>query len=170
MSGTSLQMTFGGGPLVRHLARLAARQEWTKARREIGEFMRGDIQDNLDGQKLFDGRPMPQSKAAIQRRGKTLIKDHHLYDSYTYNLVRGGLEVGSDKVYAAIQHFGGQTRAHVINARPGSALKTPFGLFKSVYHPGSKIAARPVMGIAIRQELQIGYIVSQAIKDIEAAQ
>ncbi|MDR3370714.1 phage virion morphogenesis protein [Rhodoferax sp.] len=148
MAGTALTMTFEDGPLVRHLARLSARQEWTKARRDIGEFMVGDIQDNLDGQKLFDGSPMPQSKAAIKRRGKTLIKDHHLYDSYTYNLVGGGLEVGSNKVYAAIQHFGGET---------GRGHKT-------------KIEARPVMGIAIRQELQIGYIVSQAIRDIERAQ
>lgn len=170
MSGTALEMTFDDGPLVRHLARLSARQEWTKARREIGEYMRGDIQDNLDGQKLFDGGAMPQSQAAIERKGKTLIKDHHLYDSYTFNLTRGGLEVGSAKVYAAIHHFGGQTRPHVIHARPGSALKTPFGLFKSVNHPGSKIGARPVMGVATRQEQQIGYIVTQALKDIEAAQ
>jgi phage gpG-like protein len=170
VSGTSLQIKFEDGPLVRHLARLSVRQEWTKARREIGEFMRGDIQDNIDEQKLFDGSPMPQSKAAIKRRGKTLIQDHHLYDSYTYNLRAGGLEVGSNKVYAAINHFGGQTRPHVIKARPGSALKTPFGLFKSVNHPGSKIEARPVMGFGDRQQLQIGRIVAQSIKDIENAQ
>lgn len=149
MSGTALEMRFEDGPLVRHLARLSARQEWTKARREIGEYMRGDIQDNLDGQKLFDGSAMPQSKAAIERKGKTLIKDHHLYDSYTFNLTRGGVEVGSAKVYAAIHHFGGET------GRPGHR-----------FH----MIARPVMGIATRQALQIGYIVTQALKDIEAAQ
>ena len=148
MSGTSLQMTFADGPLVRHLARLSARQEWTKARREIGEFMVGDIQDNLDGQRLFDGSPMPQSKAAIKRRGKTLIKDHHLYDSYTFNLVRAGLEVGSNSVYARIHHSGGET------GRTGHRFR---------------MQARPVMGIAIRHELQIGYIVTQSIKDIENA-
>lgn len=149
MTGTALSMKFEDGPLRSHLARLSARQEWTKARREIGEYMKADIQDNLDGQKLFDGGAMPQSKAAIERKGKTLIKDHHLYDSYTFNLKQGGLEVGSNSAYASIHHFGGET------GRPGHR-----------FH----MAARPVMGVAIRQELQIGYLVSQAIRDIESAQ
>ena len=148
MTGTALGMKFEDGPLRSHLARLSARREWAKARREIGEFMVGDIQDNLDGQKLFDGGAMPQSKAAIKRKGKTLIKDHHLYDSYVYQLARGGVEVGSAKAYAAIHHFGGET------GRPGHRFQ---------------MLARPVMGIATRQELQLGYLVIQAIKDIESA-
>ena len=149
MTGTALGMKFEDGPLRSHLARLSARREWAKARREIGEFMVGDIQDNLDGQKLFDGGAMPQSKAAIKRKGKTLIKDHHLYDSYVYQLAHGGVEVGSAKAYAAIHHFGGET------GRSGHRFQ---------------MLARPVMGVAIRQELQIGYLVTQAIKDIENAQ
>lgn len=146
MTGTALNMKFEDGPLLSHLARLSARQEWTKARREIGEFMVGDIQDNLDRQKLFDGSAMPQSKAAIKRRGKTLIDEHHLYDSYVYQLARGGLELGSAKVYAAINHFGGET------GRPGHRFQ---------------MLARPVMGIAIRQELQIGYLLIKSIKDMQ---
>ena len=149
MTGTALTIKFEDGPLRSHLARLSARQEWTKARRDIGEFMVGDIQDNLDGQKLFDGGAMPQSKAAIKRKGKTLIKDHHLYDSYVYQLANGGVELGSAKAYAAINHFGGQT------GRSGHRLQ---------------MLARPVMGIATRQELQLGYLVTQAIRDIENAQ
>lgn len=149
MTGTALTIKFEDGPLVSHLARLSARQEWTTARREIGEFMVGDIQDNLDGQKLFDGGAMPQSKAAIERKGKTLIKDHHLYDSYVFQLARGGVEVGSAKAYAAIHHFGGETG--------GSGHRF-------------QMLARPVMGIAVRQELQLGYLLIQAIKDIENAQ
>nr|WP_242472863.1 phage virion morphogenesis protein [Rhodoferax fermentans] len=128
-----------------HLARLVIfdHGKFGGVRREIGEFMRGEIQDNLDGQKLFDGSPMPQSKAAVKRRGKTLIKDHHLYDSYTYNLIDSGLEVGSEKVYAAIHHFGGET------GRPGHRFT---------------LQARPVMGIGPRQELAIGDYVFAAIR------
>lgn len=146
MTGTALSMKFEDGPLRSHLARLSARQEWTKTRRQIGEFMVGDIQDNLDGQKLFDGGSMPQSKAAIKRRGKTLIKDHHLYDSYVYQLAHGGVEVGSAKAYAAINHFGGET------GRSGHRFQ---------------MLARPVMGIAMRQELQIGYLLINAIRELQ---
>jgi phage gpG-like protein len=148
MTGTAINLKLNAGPLLGHLARLSARKDWTAARRDIGEYLIGDIQDNFDKQKLFDGAAMPQSKAAIKRAGKTLIDDHHLYDDYAYQLVRGGLEVGSNKVYAAIHHFGGETggRGHRF-----------------------RMLARPVMGIATRQELQIGYLLIQAIKDIEAA-
>jgi phage gpG-like protein len=145
MTGTALSMRFDDVVLRSHLARLANRQEFTKARREIGEYMVGDIQDNLDGQKLFNGAPMPQSKAAIKRRGKTLIDEHHLYDSYVYQLSGGGIEVGSAKAYAAIHHFGGAT---------GRGHKT-------------KVLARPVMGIAARQELQIGYLLIKSIKELQ---
>jgi phage gpG-like protein len=145
MSGVALAMRFEDGPLRAHLARLSQRQEWTKARREMGEYLLADVQDNLDGQKLFDGVAMPQSQAAITRRGKTLIKSHALYDSYVYQLARGGVEVGSNKVYAATHHFGGVT---------GRKHKT-------------KIMARPVLGIADRQERKIGDYLIAAVKAIE---
>jgi len=51
--------------------------------------------------------------------------------------------LGSDRRYAAIHQLGGTTRAHVIRPINKRALKTPFGLFAKVNHPGSKIPARP---------------------------
>lgn len=146
MAGTSLIYKRGDGPLLAHLARLSARREWTGARREIGEYLLGDIQDNFDRQKLFDGSAMPQSKAAIARSGKTLIDKHHLYDSYVYQLARGGVEWGSNKAYAAIHHFGGET------GRPGHRFTMP---------------ARPVMGIGERQERRIGDYMVQAIEALQ---
>jgi phage virion morphogenesis protein len=145
MAGTALSFKAENGPLVSHLARLAARQQWTSARREIGEYLLGDIQDNIHKQKLADGSPMPQSKAAIKRAGKTLIASHNLYDSYVYQLARGGVEVGSAKVYAAIHHFGGKT---------GRGGKT-------------NIVARPVMGIGERQERRIGDFLIAEIKAMQ---
>lgn len=161
MSGLSLSFTADNAPLLGHLARLALadNNHFAGARREIGEFMVGDIQDNLDRQKLFDGSAMPPSKAAqgrnttwkannkgkgrkkgdVRERGKTLIDKHHLYDSYVYQLASGGaVEVGSASVYAAIHHFGGKTgRGHK-----------------------SAITARPVLGVGTRQELQLGHLLA----------
>lgn len=51
----------------------------------------------------------------------------------------------SDRHYAAIHQLGGTTAAHTIRPLNGQALRTPYGLFKKVNHPGSKIPARPYM-------------------------
>lgn len=147
MSGIELRAGFNSEPIRLHLARLAIAnaEGYTRAREDIGEYMVGEVQDNLDGQKLFDGSAMPQSKSAIQRVGKTLIDKHHLYDSYVYQLVPGGVAIGSDMVYAAIHHFGGKT---------GRGKKT-------------EIKARPVLGVGTAQERAIG---DMLIAEIEAMQ
>ena len=159
MSGLALSFTADNAPLLGHLARLVlvGNTHFMGARREIGEFMVGDIQDNLDGQKLFDGSAMPPSKAAQGRMtgrktgrggrakraaGKTLIDKHHLYDSYVYQLPSGSSVMvgagGAATDYAAIHHFGGKTgRGHK-----------------------SAIAARPVLGVGTRQELQLGHLLA----------
>lgn len=143
-----LQVTFNDAPLVQHLAALQKldAQGYDGLRRELGEYLLGDIQDNLDGQKLFDGRAMPQSKAARRRSGKTLIDRHHLYDSYVYQLRPGVLEVGSALVYAPIHHFGGKSVRH------------------SKRGPVAPLPARPVMGIGPRQERKLGDLIINDIK------
>jgi len=148
MSGVELRAGFSNALIRAHLARLAIADAkgYITAREDIGEYLVGEVQDNLDGQKLFDGSAMPQSKAAKARRGQTLIDKHHLYDSYVYQLSPGGLEVGSDKVYAAINHFGGET------GRTGHRFI---------------MTARPVLGVGEVQERRIGDIL---IAEIEAMQ
>lgn len=143
-----LKSFFDTAPVRQHLALLALLdvRGFDGVRREIGEYLVGDVQDNLDGQKLFDGQPMPQSKAAIARKGKTLIDRHHLYDSYVYQLVPGAIEVGSNSVYAQIHHFGGET------GRRGHRFTLP---------------ARPVLGIGVEQERKLGDIL---IKEIQRTQ
>ncbi|MES1977552.1 MAG: phage virion morphogenesis protein [Pseudomonadota bacterium] len=147
------------------IARLAD-SAFAAPRREIGEFMLGNVQDNFDTQRLFDGSAMPQSKAAqgrtttwkannrskgrvkgaVRDAGKTLIAKHHLYDSYVYQLTARGVEIGSALIYAAIHHFGGMT----------GRLKARF-----------KMTARPVLGVGEKQERAIG---DYLIKAIEASQ
>lgn len=146
MAGTAVVIKHGLGPMLAHLARLSARRDWTSSRREIGEYLIGDIQDNFDKQKLFDGSPMPQSQAAIDRQGKTLIDKHHLYDSYVYQLQGGGIAWGSNSVYARIHHFGGET------GRTGHRFT---------------MKARPVMGVGERQERRIGEYMVQAIEALQ---
>jgi len=147
MSGTQLRAGFSNDLIRLHLARLAIAnaEGYTTAREDIGEYLVGEVQDNLDGQKLYDGSAMPQSKAAIKRPGKTLIDKHHLYDSYVFQLAPGAVEIGSALVYAAIHHFGGKT---------GRKGKT-------------NIIARPVLGVAAKQEARIGDILLNAVGAIQ---
>lgn len=72
--------------------------------------------------------------------------------------------VGTNVVYAAIQHFGGKTKAHKITARNKKALAFGGILVKSVNHPGSKIPARPYLVLTRSGEERIvtagqGYLV-----------
>lgn len=135
----------------RHLLRLqiAAADNFKEARQEIGEYMLGQVQDNFDKQRLWDGSPMPQSKAAIRRKGKTLIKSHRLYDSYVYQLLGETVEVGSALVYARIHHYGGD---RAINSKHGPVLP---------------ITARPVLGVNERQEKRIGDFIMAEIRSLQ---
>lgn len=147
MSGVALEFGFDDDVLRGHLGRLAMRDAglFASARREIGEYFLGQVQGNLDDQRLADGSAMPQSATAIKRGDKTLIDTHRLYDSYVYQLRGMGVEVGSSAVYAAIQHFGGTT---------GRGGKT-------------KIAARPVLGLRARDEQHIGRFVLEQLGGLQ---
>jgi phage gpG-like protein len=71
--------------------------------------------------------------------------------------------------YARIQEFGGQTRAHIIEAKNAKALmlgsnfaggSTKGIFFKRVHHPGSKIKGAHYMGTAFKEmtpEIKSGY-------------
>jgi phage gpG-like protein len=154
--------------LLKNLNLLAAAdaRKFAGVRREIGEYMLGNVQDNFDGQRLFDGSPMPQSKAAQGRTttwkrsnkklgrvkgaerasGKTLIAAHHLYDSYVYQLTSAGVEIGAALIYAAIHHFGGDT------GRPGHRFE---------------MTARPVLGVSTKQEMMLGELVIAELRSLQ---
>ncbi len=150
---TGIVYRFDDSVIRYHLARLMLLHAsgFDSVRREIGEYMIGEIQDAFDEQKLEDGSPMPPSRAALtgagrkgHTPGKTLIDKHHLYDSYVYQLAGvTGIEVGSALIYAAIHHFGGET------GRKGHRFNLP---------------PRPVMGLGDRRERAIGSFLLDELK------
>lgn len=89
-------------------------------------------------------RPTPwparrDGSAATLRLSGTLAKSIRSSSSSEYAMVT------SDRLYAAIHQLGGRTAPHTIRPRNKKALKTPYGLFKTVNHPGSVIPARPFL-------------------------
>lgn len=146
-TGVSLTFDQGARSLERHLALMAATGGAMSEglRREMGEYLLGQVQDRFDEQRLVDGSPMPQSAAAIDRDGKTLIERHHLYDSYTYNVLPGGVEIGSSSTYARIHHFGGMA-----------------GRGRSIH-----IVARPVLGVNQADEDVLGSLVFAELRRLQ---
>lgn len=62
--------------------------------------------------------------------------------------------IGTNKVYAPIQHLGGKTSPHVIRPKNKQALAFGGHVVKKVNHPGSEIPARPFLPIDENGNLQ----------------
>lgn len=70
-----------------------------------------------------------------------------LVGSIRRELLDDSVLVGSNLVYARIHQAGGQTKAHEIKPTRKKALRFNGRLARTVNHPGSKIPARPFLGI-----------------------
>jgi len=107
-----------------------------------------------------DGTPWKEPKTPNPKRIRTLTVSGHLRDSIRAQMMgRNAVMVGTNKEYAAIHQLGGRTSAHDIVPIRKKALKTPYGLFRRVRHPGSVIPARPFLGVsAVNSEEIMGII------------
>ncbi|MFV5413862.1 phage virion morphogenesis protein [Acinetobacter baumannii] len=105
-------------------------------------------QDNFDS----GGRP---TWAGLKDGGAShLYQSGNLRRSITTQHTRDQAIIGTNVPYAAILHFGGQTRPHVIRPRNKQALSFNGLVFTQVNHPGSKFPARPYLPIDERGFLQ----------------
>jgi len=96
-----------------------------------------------------DGTAWKTPKTANPKRIRTLTVSGHLRDDIHFQVSgKNTVIIGSNKEYAAIHQLGGRTAAHIIRPRNKKALKTPYGVFKKVNHPGSVIPARPFLGLS----------------------
>lgn len=86
-----------------------------------------------------DGSPATLSRSTTMRRSVRITE-----------VTGDAVVIGSDRKYAAIHQFGGTTRAHVIRAKKGKALKFGGRFYRKVNHPGSKIPARPFIPVTTR--------------------
>lgn len=82
--------------------------------------------------------------------GKILQRSGSLASSISQHWTGTQAVVGTNKVYAAIQQFGGRTKPHVIKARHKRALSFGGIVVRQVNHPGSKIPARPFLRLTPR--------------------
>lgn len=135
---------------------------------EIGEQVLSWTLWNFDAEQAPDGEKWKASARAKAEGGKTLQDKGHLRDSYTYLVDIAGeyTEIGSNMVYAAIHHFGGKTKPHVIKARKAKALAFGGRFAKKVNHPGSEMPARPALGLTDEHEREIGELTLEFYRDV----
>jgi phage virion morphogenesis protein len=151
-----IEMSLEYEPLLRAWRRAAAQMGNTRPlmRGAAGIMMRA-VEDNFEQ----EGRPKwqdlhPGTKLARAQEGKwpgkILQRSGGLASSIVQDYSATMAAVGSNKVYAAIQQFGGRTRAHVIRAKNKRALSFGGILVRQVNHPGSNIPARPFLRMTPR--------------------
>jgi len=142
------------------MARLSVMGEKVRARilkttYTLAEKLKSKVQQNLTN-KLLRIRTGKLSRSIFEQ-----VTD-------SVNSVEGRV-FSSGLPYAAIQEFGGQTKAHIIEAKNGKALTFNMGgkqvFFKRIHHPGPTIKGVHYMGEAFKEmtpEIRTSY--EQAVK------
>jgi phage virion morphogenesis protein len=143
-------------PVLRAWRRAAGAMHDTRPlMRSMAGIMFRAVEDNF----AEEGRPKwkdlhPGTKAARAKEGKWPGKIMQRSGSLASSFVQAWdvhmAVVGTNKVYAPIQHFGGRTKAHVIRAKNKRALSFGGIVVRQVNHPGSNIPARPIMRLTPR--------------------
>ncbi len=147
---------------------------------EIGARLEASTQHRFETETGPDGVPWPPSHASYDRgpaagglgntdRGQTLTDTGRLRASITRIVGDDVLRVGTNVVYAAIHQLGGKTPPHTIRAKKAKALAFPGAdgetIFRrSVNHPGSKVPARPFLGVSASDERAVLRIVNARLE------
>jgi len=135
-------------------------KDLSRPMREISMMLENSVKENFDvgGRYSEKGSPMggpkkwPELKYP-KKQGSILCRSGILQRSLIGSSDGTSAKVTTNIVYAAIQNFGGKTRAHKIAGRNSAKKCLKFSLTgggkmmfrKSVNHPGSDIDARPFM-------------------------
>lgn len=128
--------------------------------RSVAGIMFRAVEDNLEQ----EGRPKwkdlhPGTKMARAKEGtwpgKILQRSGGLASSIVQKFDAHQAVVGTNKIYGAIQQFGGRTSPHVIRPRTKRALSFGGIVVRSVNHPGSNIPARPYLRLTVSDHRDI---------------
>lgn len=143
-------------PVLDALNRAAAGMRNTRPlMRSVAGIMLRAVEDNF----AEEGRPkwkdlQPSTKLTRYKQGtwpgKILQRSGGLAASITQSFDATSAVVGTNKVYAAINQFGGRTKPHVIRPKTKRALSFGGIVVRQVNHPGSNIPARPFLRLTPR--------------------
>lgn len=119
---------------------------------DIGEILLNNTRDRLtNGVDIYGNKFAPLTALTqslkSKNKDKVLIGEGDLFRELTYQLVNGGkgLEFGSDRLYAAIQQFGG-------TIKPKHAKALAFG---GVFAKQVTLPARAFVGFTTQDETDV---------------
>lgn len=151
-----IEIKLDAGKVSAALARLErATSNLSPVMAQIAGVMHDEVEENFaqEGRPRWLGLKPPVSS---RRAGGKILQDSGLLAaSITAGSNASSAWVGTNKIYAAIHQFGGQTKPHVILPRNKKALAFGGRVVKKVNHPGSKIPARPFLAITPSGEERI---------------
>ena len=167
MAGARIRIEVDDGDVREGLARLIRRaRNPMPALDRIGSYLEAATIRRFELEQAPGGAPWRKSRRAARDGGQTLTDTGRLRNSITRRVFGDAVEVGTNVVYAAIHQFGGRTRPRVIRPRRKKALFFPGAghPVRSVNHPGSRIPARPFLGVDDTDRRQIRRIVERFLE------
>lgn len=123
----------------------------------VGEAIRTSALERFSREKDPEGRPWKKSIRAQRDGGKTLSVSRDLATSIHIESSAKGVEVGTNKEYAAIHQFGG-----TIRAKGGGLLRFQIG-DQWISKKSIKMPARPYLGINEEDMREITHIIEDAV-------
>lgn len=123
----------------------------------VGEAIRTSTLERFDAGKDPEERAWKTSIRAQQDGGKTLMVSRDLANSIHVESSSKGVEVGTNKEYAAIHQFGG-----TIRAKGDGPLKFKIG-DQWISKKSIKMPARPYLGINDEDMREITHIIEDAV-------
>ncbi|MGN5533743.1 phage virion morphogenesis protein [Acinetobacter sp. Lyrl_1] len=111
MSGVAITINVDGeSPILRILKSLSDfEQRKSELFNDIGSIVVDGIRSRWEGGEGLEGK-WPLSVRVMREGGTTLRDTSRLVDSVTYNVLSNGVEIGTNVVYGAIHHFGGEIK------------------------------------------------------------
>lgn len=165
MAGLKLKYKLDLSRIEGSFKRLSA-ADTTPLMNAIGTHQLSETQRNFkEGRTPAGAKWVPSGAAGLRaknedaaRPGKTLIDRGLLLKSYTYKASRTSVVLGSNKVYAAIHHFGYDEKQPVkshnrlVTQAFGKALRGPTWQTVGSFNRKMKMIPRPALGITAEDE------------------
>jgi phage virion morphogenesis protein len=127
----------------------------------IGQAVVSETLERFRKEEAPDGSKWHPSQRAANTGGKTLTHRGHLRDSITYRAQAEGVEVGTNRVYAAIHQFGfNGTQSVPAHERRilqafGKPLDKPRTVQVKAHSRRMNLVARPFLGIGANEQAAI---------------
>lgn len=138
---------------------IALGQDPAPAMRDLAAYGEASTRERFDTETGPDGKPWKKSLRAQISGGKTLTASGHLGDSISSDAGRDWAAWGANRIYAAIQQFGGTIKPKASGTLRFRLANGAFVSAKAVTLP-----ARPYLGVNADDEAEMLRLIEARIR------